>query len=203
MMNIYSIILAAGSSSRMGEPKQLLQLGEKTILEHVIELTITIEFSNIVAVIGNEEDRIRNQISIEDPRFIWAVNEEYNHGQSTSIQAGIRTIDEEYVHVMIFLGDLPFIKKETAGCIYRAGLEKLNGDKKPFIVQPIYKGMPGHPVFFGNMPSRCFDLLAGDKGAKILMKSISSHHKIEVDDKGILFDIDTPRDYMEATQMIK
>ncbi|QGS69378.1 NTP transferase domain-containing protein [Oceanobacillus sp. 143] len=147
MMNIYSIILAAGSSSRMGTHKQLLKLGEQTILEHVINLTITIEFSKIIAVIGNEKDRVRNQIFIDEPRFIWSVNEEYNKGQSTSIKTGIRTIGEEYVNVMIFLGDLPFIKKETAGRIYRAGLSELAGNTNPFIIQPVYKGMPGHPVF--------------------------------------------------------
>ncbi|RDW15389.1 nucleotidyltransferase family protein [Oceanobacillus chungangensis] len=203
MMNINALILAAGSSSRMGTQKQLLKLGEQTILEHVIELTISIEFTKIIAVIGNEKDRIRNQIFIDDPRFIWAVNEEYIEGQSASIKAGVRTIDEEYVNVMIFLGDLPFIKKETAGHIYRAGLKELNEDKNPFIIQPVYKGMPGHPVFFGNMPNKCFDLLEGDKGAKVLIKSISSHIKIDVDDEGILFDIDTPEDYFEAEQMIK
>lgn len=203
MMDIQAIILAAGYARRMGEPKQLLRIGEKTILEFALEPILSMDFRHVIAVIGNEKDRIKKQIKINDPRFSWVINELFHEGQSTSIKAGIKSLNESPVHVMIFLGDLPFIKKETISVIYQTGLKKLQETGTTFTVRPVYQGVPGHPVFLGNMSETDFDRLKGDQGAKPLMKEITEHIEIEVEDRGILFDIDTPNDYNEAKAMYR
>lgn len=198
MKDIHAVILAAGSASRMGKPKQLLKIGERSILEHTIESVLSLEFKRIAAVIGNEKDRIEEEIKIKDTRFNWVVNEAFREGQSTSLKAGIQSFNESIIHVMIFLGDLPFIKQDTIEIIFQTGREKLLCTNSPFTVRPVCQGTAGHPVFFGNMSQAAFDQLTGDEGAKPLMKEIPEHLKIIVEDQGILFDIDTINDYNKA-----
>lgn len=202
-MRIYGIILAAGTSSRMGEPKQLLQLGKKPILEHVMNLAKSEDFTKIITVIGYQAERIKNTIWNNEPRLSWVVNEHYLSGISTSINAGIKEIDEPKVNIMVFLGDLPFITTATVHTIFQEGYDQLIETNKPFVIQPTYKGIPGHPVFFGNLDKNWFTKLKGDKGARTLMKNINHHSVIAVKDSGIIFDLDTPEEYEVGKSIFK
>lgn len=198
MKDIQALVLAAGSASRMGKPKQLLRVGGRSILEHTIVSILPVEFKHIIAVIGNKKDKIMEEIKIKDPRFNWVINEAFQEGQSTSLKIGIRSFNEPTIHVMIFLGDLPFIKQDTIEKIFQAGREKLRDTNSPFTIRPVYQGTVGHPVFFGNMSSAIFEPLSGDLGAKPIMKEIPEHLTIALADQGILFDIDTINDFHEA-----
>lgn len=198
---ISAIILAAGSSSRMGKPKQLLPLGERTILEHVINYTINENFLEIITVIGHEASKLCNEITVDDQRFRWVVNEAYHRGQSTSLKLGIDMLQENIRHFMVFLGDLPFISPRTIKLIYRTGEKLALTKKEPFIIQAEYESVQGHPVFFGNIDRTFFAQLKGDQGAKGIMNQIQFHKNLIVKDKGIVFDIDTPRDYLLAKKI--
>lgn len=201
--SICAIILAAGTSSRMGRAKQLLQLNGKLLLEHVIQMAISTDFSEIITVIGYEAANIQKAISVEDPRFRWAVNEAYLSGQSTSLKTGISRIGEGHSGIMIFLGDLPFIMNSTIQTIYETGKDMLQESDKSFVIQPKYRGETGHPVFFGHLDKGIFMDLHGDRGAKAIMNKISRLHFIDADDSGILFDIDTPEAYYQAISLNK
>ncbi len=199
--SICAIILAAGTSSRMGKPKQLLLLNERPLLEHVIQRVLAAPFSDVVAVIGNEAEQIQKEISVEDKRFQWLVNENYLSGQSSSLQAGISHVGQQHDGIMIFLGDLPFISDATIQRIMNAGMISLKDYKDSFIIQPSYHGETGHPVFFGSLNRDLIMQIKGDTGAKAIMKNISYRKLLEVEDEGILFDIDTPEIYEKAKKL--
>lgn len=201
--SICAIILAAGTSSRMGKPKQLLQLNGKPLLEHVIGMAVSADFSEIITVIGCEAINIQRAITIDDQRFRWAVNEEYLSGQGSSLKTGISQVGEQHSGIMVFLGDLPFIENTTVQKIYQAGKAMLREYDKSFVIQPEYGGITGHPVFFGHPDKKVFMELQGDRGAKAIMKKIPIRQSIPVDDSGILFDIDTPDAYHEAISLNK
>lgn len=196
--SISAIILAAGTSSRMGRLKQILALGDSTILEHVIVKTLEERFSEIITVIGYEASTVKKAISVRDPRFRWVVNGGYGSGQSTSLKLGIENLPENDASFMVFLGDLPFISAATIHSIYASGKDRGKVTSEPFIIQPEYKGIAGHPVFFGNISNHFFSSLKGDRGAKSIMKKVKDHRRLAVDDRGILFDVDTPEDYVKA-----
>ncbi|MBY0123726.1 NTP transferase domain-containing protein [Bacillus sp. S/N-304-OC-R1] len=201
--SICAIILAAGTSSRMGMPKQLLQLNGKPLLEHAIGMAVSAEFSEIITVVGCEATNIQRAITVNDPRFRWVVNEEYLSGQGSSLKTGISQVGEQHSGMMVFLGDLPFIENRTIQSIYQAGKEMLKEYDTSFVIQPEYNGITGHPVFFGHPDKKVFMELKGDRGAKIIMNKISMRQSIPVDDSGILFDIDTPDVYHEAISLNK
>lgn len=196
--SICAIILAAGTSSRMGRPKQLLPLGNRTLLEHTIQRLLKEDFSEVIAVIGHQSEVIKEMIPIHNERFRWVENVAYLTGQSSSLQVGIESLQKHHSHIMVFLSDLPFIEEQTIRLIYQTGLNRIQETVEPFVIRPMYEVVPGHPVFFGNINKNLFAGLQGDRGGKAIMKKIADHQLVQVDDPGILSDVDTPEDYEEA-----
>ncbi|MEH7524038.1 nucleotidyltransferase family protein [Bacillus sp. JJ1503] len=201
--SICAVILAAGMSSRMGQPKQLLELNGLPLLEHVIRVALSADFSEIITVIGCEAAKIQKSILIEDPRFRWVLNEDYLSGQGSSLKTGIINAGDCHSGVMVFLGDLPFIAESTVQSIYQFGKDLLNKQHESFVIQPEYHGITGHPVFFGHPNRNIFMELQGDRGAKAIMNKIPHRQSISMDDRGILFDIDTPESYDKAINQNK
>ncbi|MEH7122360.1 nucleotidyltransferase family protein [Bacillus sp. JJ1773] len=201
--SVCAVILAAGTSSRMGQPKQLLELNGLPLLEHVIRVALSADFSEIITVIGCEAAKIQKSISIEDPRFRWIFNEDYLSGQGSSLKTGIINAGDCHSGVMVFLGDLPFIAESTVQSIYQFGKDMLNKQQESFVIQPEYHGITGHPVFFGHPNRNIFMELQGDRGAKAIMNKIPHRQSISMDDRGILFDIDTPESYDKAINQNK
>ena len=193
-----AVILAAGTASRMGSAKQLLTLHGCSMLEQVISLALAIDFSRVIAVIGHEENRIQQSIHVADPRFRWVVNPHYQSGQSTSFRLGIEQALPNHRSVTVFLGDQPFIKRETVHQLWERGQESLRELQVPFAIQPMYLEKPGHPVFFGNVYQGQFDCIEGDQGARSVLAAMEQRVFLPVDDPGIHVDIDTPEDFEQA-----
>ncbi|MCG7334695.1 nucleotidyltransferase family protein [Sporosarcina sp. ACRSM] len=201
--SICAIILAAGTSSRMGKTKQMLSLGNDPILEHVINCSLHENFSEVIAVIGHEANTIKENILIDSERFRWVVNESYLSGQSSSLKVGIESLKEVHPNLMVFLGDLPFLSTKTIRTIYQHGAKRLEETDAPFMIRPMYNGEVGHPVFFGNIDRHLFARLQGDTGGKAIMHQISDRIFLKVEDEGILFDVDTLADYQKAKIIAK
>ncbi|MBN6189034.1 nucleotidyltransferase family protein [Aneurinibacillus sp. BA2021] len=192
---IAAIILAAGASVRMGCAKQLLPLDGSYMLEHVIARAQMVEFTDIIAVIGREAERIQQLITVADGRFRWCVNPSFRQGQSTSLKAGMRAIPDEAEGVMIFLGDQPFISEKTVRQVYEQGCALLRTEHGAFAVQPSFQETPGHPVFFGRPLRSAFLQLNGDQGAKPILQQLDVRVLLPVQDEAILIDLDTPEDF--------
>ncbi|WP_282198210.1 nucleotidyltransferase family protein [Collibacillus ludicampi] len=196
--NVFALILAAGSSSRMGRAKQLLEFRGSYLLEYVIRRTLPLNFSEIIAVIGHQSDQVQSLIHIEDKRFRWFVNRNYHTGQSSSLVEGIKK-GRHHSSVMVFLGDQPLISEETIRLVFQRGLEQsCNLPNQPFVIRPSFQGVPGHPVFIGNFRMIDFTSLEGDQGAKQIIRNINHSFLLPVEDPGILFDIDTPEAYEKS-----
>lgn len=191
-------------SRRMGTAKQLLQLGKRSLLEVTITNVLHSGFSRAIGVIGHEAEQIQAEIQISDQRFQWAINKEYKKGQSTSLFTGLQeALNEGYSSVMIFLGDMPFIKRETMESVLRSGMEIGSQTEKPFMLQPEYNQIPGHPVYLGNVHEGLLQFLAGDEGAKGLKESLHIYKRLRVTDPGCVFDIDTPEVYEKAKGILR
>ncbi|WP_044894384.1 nucleotidyltransferase family protein [Bacillus alveayuensis] len=193
---VVALILGAGTSSRMGQTKQLLKYKESYLLEYVIRRILSFNFSRVFTVVGYEAEKIQHLIQIDDSRFQWVVNLDYRKGQSSSLLKGIRSIGKSQSSVMVFLGDQPLISKNTISLILHKGIDQYAlTPNQPFVIQPSYQGTPGHPVFFGNLHMIDFTQLKGDRGAKKIIRNMDVWNLIPVQDQGILLDIDTPEAY--------
>lgn len=189
---VAAIVLAAGSSSRMGEAKQLLPLGNSTVLEQTLKNLQASQADEIILVLGASAETIQHQISLRGFKNLrMVINPDYHQGMSTSLRAGLSSTDPTMDAALIVLADQPFTKPETLNQIihhYRRSEAR--------IVIPTHNGNRGNPVLLDRSIFPEVLALQGDTG----FRAIFSQHqneiaKVEVADRGILLDIDNRDDY--------
>lgn len=190
------IVLAAGSSRRMGRPKLLLPWGDTTVLGHLIGTWRSLLGGQIAVVCARdahaiEEELDRLHFPVENRIF----NPDPDRGMFSSIQraAAWGGWKGELTHWMIALGDQPHLRAATLQALLDFGAA--NRDR---ICQPSRQGRPRHPVL---LPKPVFDALR-DHPAADLRQFLESHADrlavFESGDAGLDFDIDTPSDYERA-----
>ena len=193
---ISAIILAAGTSSRMGRTKQLLKAGNSTMIRTVTENVLASSVDEVLVVTGYHHNEVSAAINDLPVQIIF--NPHYEAGQGTSLALGVRSIDVKTSAFLVFMADQPLISASLINILIKE-FQKRNCQ----VFRPVCDGLPGHPVIFSY--SLCEELtnLAGDEGARQVLKRLEG--KVEyfpVQDKAVVFDIDTPECYKEFVNMV-
>jgi len=176
----------------MGYPKPLLKVGDETFVSHLANVMLTV-VARLTIVVGAHADRVRPVIPL-DPRIRIVDNPDWVRGQLSSIKAGIRALLPDASAALIHLTDHPTVKAETFATVAKAYRQS----KKPIVIAR-HSGRRGHPVLFDR--SVFAELLDApeDQGARVVVNADASRVVyIEVDDPGILLDLDTPEDLARA-----
>jgi xanthine dehydrogenase accessory factor len=185
---ISAIVLAAGQATRFGRCKQLMPLGGKTLLEHVLGNLKQSKVDVVVVVLGDHADEIRARVRFDRERVV--LNPDFADGMSTSIQAGLRALPASSDAAMIVLADQPFVTSRTLDALvdeYRR--------TRPSVVIPTYNGFRGNPVIVDRALFAEMMGIQGDVGCRsIFGDHAESIVKVAVDDRGVVTDIDTPED---------
>ena len=185
------ILLAAGQSERMGEPKQLMRFGQSTVVEQAIDNLLSSAANEVIIVLGYRAEEVIRLIATRPVKL--AINPNYQHGMSTSIIAGLNLVDSKTRAVMLALGDQPFIDSQT---LNRLIDEFYNHDKG--IAIPIYQGRRGHPVIFAIRYKGELLRLKGDIGGReIIDQHPDDILEVAVNCEGICIDIDTVDNYQD------
>lgn len=187
---IGAVVLAAGSSFRMGSPKALLNIGERTFVEHVVHVLRSTGVEQVVIVLGHDASRIKHTLTWFGGRTV--INDEWGRGQLSSMIAGLNAFEEPVPQGVLFWPvDHPLVSPD----LIRELLEAFRGSGKSIIV-PAHEGRRGHPVIFG---ARLYDELRHADtriGAReVVRRHPEDIHVVETDDAGVLVNIDTPGDY--------
>ena len=186
---VAGIVLAAGSSSRMGRPKQLLPFRGQTVLECIIDSALNSSLSKVVVVLGHRADELRPLLAKRDVTVV--LNSDYKSGQSASIQAGLDAVRQDVDAALFLLGDQPLITPETINTI----LSVYANSPGP-IVMPLFNGKRGNPVLFDRQTFGRIDALSGDTGARVLFQEYTDQIvEVPLHDPSVHFDIDTEQDY--------
>jgi molybdenum cofactor cytidylyltransferase len=185
-----AIILAGGLSTRMKQFKPLLPLGKSTILDHVIS-TFSNNNIDVLLVAGYRRDTIESAIINKDIPIIY--NPDYEKGMFTSVQAGVRKLKPEHRSFFILPADIPLVAEETIKILMDTGIK--NPGK---IIYPVFDGKRGHPPLIPAAIAK--EILTEEKDSNL--KAVLKAHEnisleVHVEDKLILFDVDTPEDYQE------
>ena len=158
------VILAAGTSSRLGRPKQLLDLGGEPLLRHVVRNALASRAQEVVVVLGSQAEAIASAVGELGQRTV--VNPDFADGQSTSLKAGIRAIDPNAQGVIMMLGDQPTVTPALLNRLISA--YEATGAS---IVQPVYGGTPGNPVLIDRDYFPELLEIEGDQGARGVIKA--------------------------------
>ncbi|HEY7160121.1 MAG TPA: NTP transferase domain-containing protein, partial [Acidobacteriota bacterium] len=106
---MYGLILAAGESIRIGSPKALLKIGSETFVERIVNILQAAGIQQILIVAGVHYEQIHQEV--RNIKVIF--NSQYQHGQFSSLQSGLREIPKQTDFVIVWPVDLPLVQKET------------------------------------------------------------------------------------------
>jgi molybdenum cofactor cytidylyltransferase len=192
---VSGIILAAGESRRMGSPKALCKWGEGTFLDAVISYLRQGGVRDVGVVVGAGSQEIISH-GVPADVDVW-INPDYIYGQLSSLQVGLRHQQMNVVGAAMALVDHPAVKPTTVLKLIEA-----IRNYPDHIVKPSHRGRGGHPIFIGrkwwNEVLRIsFPDLATTKSRIPTLRDIIAQYpervkSVDVDDPGILIDIDTP-----------
>jgi CTP:molybdopterin cytidylyltransferase MocA len=184
---IWAVVLAAGSSTRMGEPKALLRGGDgRTFVQAIADAARAGGCGGVLVVVGPpHRDAIRRAL----PTGVSAaVNARPERGMLSSVQAGVAALPAAATAALVWPVDVPLVATETVRAILSAAPGK--------IVVPGHNNKGGHPV---RIPRRLFGALAALDPAVGLKALLDGHagdvERLAVADRGVLVVVDTPEDY--------
>ncbi len=194
-MKIAGIVLAAGTSSRMGQVKQLLAFNGQPLLQTVMENARGASLQQIVVVLGDAAEVIQQKMCFANVDI--AVNDAYAEGRSTSIQAGLRAIDSQCDGALFILADQPLVTAQIMDTIIHAYRQR-----RTLLTLPRYDGRRGNPVLVDKMLFPGLNALRGDNGAGSLFEEFPDQIcEVEVSDNAVHRDIDTWDDYLQLVEL--
>jgi molybdenum cofactor cytidylyltransferase len=187
---IAGIILAAGESSRMGTDKALLAYRGRTFLEAILSTCREAGLDRLVVVLGHHAREIQRAVDLEGAEVV--VNQNYRRGQTSSLQAALKALETARPEAIVLcLVDHPAVSAESVRKLIQASAQT----KSPVVI-PTFQNQRGHPVLIGRALFEELKNLSPDEGANAVIRKYRHLTKfIEVDDPGILMDIDDPETY--------
>ncbi len=191
------MILAAGESTRMGKPKLLLPLGNKTIIETIIDKVTPSKADKILVVLGSGWKKIERKIKKFSLRT--TVNPNFKKGMLSSVQWGFKALPKNARAVLVLLGDQPAVSTTIINQIIDAYQATNKG-----IVLPVYKKERGHPVLIDLKYRGEVESLSHEIGLRGLVYGHPEDiMEVKVNTASILRDIDYLEDYQEELKKSK
>jgi molybdenum cofactor cytidylyltransferase len=185
-VSVAGLILAAGESKRMGSPKALLEFRGETFLDRLIAVFSGF-CSPLVVVVGCDAARIRSRVKHREG-VIFAENADFELGQLSSMQCGLRLVPPSAGGVLFTLVDHPNVRPST--------IEALLESPPAHLAIPRFQGRRGHPIYFSRDLAGEFLDLPPDSQAKLVVNRHGGKTRwVDCDDAGILDDVDDPAAY--------
>ncbi|WP_162179560.1 molybdenum cofactor cytidylyltransferase [Thermogemmatispora carboxidivorans] len=201
-----AILLAAGTSSRMGggRHKLLLPLAGRPLVRHSVEAILRSQARPLVIVLGHRAEEVRAALSdyAAHPAIELVVNPAYAQGMSTSLRCGLQALQARTARLgepapagaLIFLGDQPFI---SAALIDRLIVSWRSSGRR--LTAPSYGGRRGNPVLFPSDLFSELEQVAGDEGGRrVLERHRAELVLVEIEEALAFHDVDTWEAYQAA-----
>ncbi len=195
MKRFAALILAAGRSSRFatadGSSKLLAPWQGEPIIRHVARLALMSAAFPVVVVTGHARGEVEAALEGLQLRFVF--NQNFGEGLSSSLRAGVASLPHDIDGALALLGDMPTVREATLGALLDAG-----GNAPPSCraVLPTFQGRVGNPALLMRAVFPSLDAIEGDEGARRLLTQRGDVQRVEVDDKGVLIDIDSWEDFL-------
>ncbi len=198
MVKVAGLLLAAGASTRMGRPKQLMPVRGSRLLDTVLREALRSDLDLVNLVLGHQAQEIKKALktNLRDSKLIITFNDQYREGISTSIRSGLLGVEGAYDHVMIILADMPRLTSKLINLLLHRYLES------SFLLGALQTSTKrSHPVIIGRKFYAALRQLRGDVGARDLFLTHPDQILLvkpgaDYDDR----DIDTMDDYLDLIE---
>ncbi len=186
-----AVVLAAGSSTRMGRNKLLLHLGGESLVRRAVRAAAAAGVDPVVAVLGHEEPRVRAEL--DGLPCVIIVNPDHARGVDTSLQAGVRRAAAAADAIVVVLADMPFV---TAAMIATL-VERHRATGAPLVVSR-YGDVQAPPTLYGRALFPELLSIPGERCAKQVVRRHEQEAVVVAWPEDALRDIDVPEDYEGA-----
>jgi molybdenum cofactor cytidylyltransferase len=192
---IAAIVLAAGTSTRMGRQKLLLPIGGQPLIRRSVEAVLAAGLDDAVVVLGEAAEAVGATLAGLPVRTV--VNPHYAEGQSTSLRAGLDALRAETDAAVVALGDQPLPDPDVIRRL--VGVFRATG--RPIAV-PVYRNSRGNPVLFAAALFGELRAVSGDQGGRgVIARDPARVAEVPVD-APMPADIDTPAEYEAARRAV-
>lgn len=193
-MKAAAVVLAAGRSTRLGAPKQLLDLGGVPLIRRTVaNILAAASLAEVVVVTGAEAEAVAAALAGLPCRLVH--NPDYAAGMGTSLRVGVAALAPEAEVAVICLGDQPLVGPAVLDALVAA----LAGGGDKSIARPVYAGRPGHPVAFHRQHFPALLAAGGDTGGR---EVVAAHRDqvaaVPFADDAVALDVDTWEDYEQV-----
>jgi len=179
-----AIVLAAGASRRMGQPKQLALLAGETLLTRTLRICREAKLEPIIVVLGANAEPVTRSVDLSSATVV--INESWEEGMASSIRAGVESLSPEATGCVIVTCDMPALNVEH--------LRQLSACNT--VTASTYAGRRGVPAYFPTASFAELRQLHGDTGARVLLEAAPVLELF-----GGELDIDTPDDLLRARKI--
>ncbi|HIE38574.1 MAG TPA: hypothetical protein EYP77_05830, partial [Anaerolineae bacterium] len=195
MSQIAGVLLAAGGSTRLGRPKQLLEWQSKPMVAHVADIALAAGLAPVVVVLGHAAKEVRAALAARPVQT--AMNWRWKEGLSTSVQVGLAMLPPDIDGAIFLQCDQPLVPAD----LLRRLVARFEETGAP-IVHPTHRGQRATPVLFARPLFPELAAVTGDRGGRVLLDRYANDIAVvEVEDPRLLVDIDTPEDYRRLLEM--
>lgn len=189
-MSVTAVVLAAGASRRLGQPKQLLPLAGATLLDATLTKVREAGLDQVVVALGGAADEVRDRVDLRGVDVV--LNTDFAAGCATSIRTALSGVGEDAEGIVLLLGDQPGVRVETIGALLAATADHAVG-----VCQ--YDDGAGHPLWFHRRMFETLAQLHGDKAVWRLVETGEDVVRVTVAGK-VPPDIDTWADYQDLLE---
>jgi molybdenum cofactor cytidylyltransferase len=190
-----AVILAAGGSSRMGQPKQLLKFRGTSLLRRAIETALAVPTDQVIVVLGHAADKLIPEC--ESTRATVVINDQWQEGVSTSLRGGLAAVGSDARGVFIYPADMPLVTPEAL----RELAHRQHSSGRPAAMTEA-GGVRGVPVFITRSLFPALMIQEGDVGgAQYLRAHPEAVEAVHFDDPDLIRDVDRPEDYARLLEL--
>lgn len=195
--DVAAVVVAAGLSSRMGRPKQLLPYGEYTIIEQIVSVLLQYTLAEVVVVTGHERKAIEAKLAPWPIRSVF--NPDYRSGEMlSSLQYGLSALTPEIEAALVVLGDQPQLEVAVVQHL----VETYRANKSRLLI-PKFQERRGHPILIDRTYWPDILALTADRTLRdIIVLHAADIDYVKVETDSILRDIDTPEAYQQELRAL-
>jgi molybdenum cofactor cytidylyltransferase len=184
---LWCVVLAAGASSRLGRPKQLVRYKQRSLLAHAVAAAAAVAPNRVVVVLGAGAMRLRLALRRSRQRAIYVQNRHWQEGIASSLRTGLAALPKGARAVLVVLSDQPRVSARVLARFARAWR-----DRPGYPVVSVYAGGIGVPAVLPRRLWRPAARLRGDVGARNMLRGEARLARIAVPEAEL--DIDTAAD---------
>jgi molybdenum cofactor cytidylyltransferase len=187
---VAGVVLAAGTSTRMGENKLLFDLEGEPVVRRAVSRALAAGLDPVIAVLGHEAARVQRELDDLAPHCRIVVNPEYARGINRSLKTGIAALPPEAAAVVVMLADMPFVTSEMIAAL----VSRYRATTAPLVISD-YDGVNAPPMLYDRALFPEFQAMEGEGCGKVVIRRHRAEAEVIAWPATALTDLDVPGDY--------